>query len=348
MSIRAWITLITLALLSLVIYLGWPEIVRAFGLIGKVNPWILALLLPIQFLSYFCDGESMFSYLRAKGELKGLNRFYTARTSLEMNFVNQIFPLPAAGGFSYITWVLSRYGVSHGRSAMAQIIRQFSQFFAFASIIIISVFVLLFDHNASNFTIFISTLFFVGIIGLILFTIYIISSRKRIMTVSRWTTKFINLLIKILVKKEKQKKINLDKVSRFFIDLHEDYLEIKRDRRILIKPLLWSTAESILDVSLIMVAFLSLGFFINPAALIVAYGIACFVTVIFAVLPGGAGVYETAMITFLASAGVAADVAIAGTLLARAVLLMATIIFGYVFYQLTINKYGKIDKPTNT
>jgi len=346
MSTRAWITLITLVLLGTVVYFGWPEIVQAFGLMGRVNPWILILLLPVQFLSYYCDGQSMFSYLRDKGELKGISKIFMARTSLEINFVNHIFPLPAAGGFSYASWVLSRHGVSHGRSAMAQIIRHFSQFFAFATLIVLSVFVLLFDNNASKLTIFISTIFFVGIIALILGTVFIISSRKRIMAISLFTTKIVNFFVKIFIRKEKQKLINLEKVNKFFFDMHEDYLEIKKDRRILLKPLMWSTIESLLDVSLIMITFLSLGFFINPAALIVAYGIACFVSVIFSILPGGAGVYETAMITFLASAGVQADIAIAGTLLARAILLLATIIFGYAFYQLTISKYGKIDNQS--
>jgi uncharacterized membrane protein YbhN (UPF0104 family) len=53
------------------------------------------------------------------------------------------------------------------------------------------------------------------------------------------------------------------------------------------------------------------------------------------------------MIAFLASAGVPAEVAIAGTLLARATLLVGTILFGYIFYQLTINKYGKSKNSTN-
>jgi hypothetical protein len=47
------------------------------------------------------------------------------------------------------------------------------------------------------------------------------------------------------------------------------------------------------------------------------------------------------MITFLASSGVPAEIAIAGTLLARVALLSGTVLFGYIFYQLTINKYGK-------
>ena len=347
MSIRTWLTIITIFLLGIVIYFVWPEIVQAWGLMGRVNLWILLLLLPIQFLSYFCDGESMFSYLRAKGELKNISRLGMARMSLEINFVNHIFPLPAAGGFSYATWVLSRHRVNHGRSAMAQIIRHLSQFLAFAILIILSVFILLFDDKASNITIFISTLFFVGIIGLILFTVYIISSRKRIMAISGWITKTINFILRIFTNKNKTKSVNLEKVNNLFLDLHGDYLEIKKDKHILVKPLMWSSLESILDVSLIMITFLSLGFFLNPAAVIVAYGIACFSSIIFSVLPGGVGVYETAMISFLVSVGVATNVAIAGTLLARVILLLATIIFGYVFYQLTINKYGKINKSTS-
>lgn len=347
MSIRSWITIITIILLGVVIFFVWPDMVQAWNLMGRVNPWILILLLPVQFLSYFCDGESMFSYLRAKGELKELSRLSMARMSLEINFVNHIFPLPAAGGFSYATWLLSRHKVSHGRSAMAQIIRQLSQFLAFATLIVVSVFVLLFDHKASNITIFVSTLFFVSIVALILLTVYIISSKNRIMSISNWVVSFVNFILRVFSKKDKTSTVNLEKVSHFFLDLHNDYLEIKKDKHILLKPIMWSSLESMLDVCLIMISFLALGFFINPAAVIVAYGIACFSTVIVSVLPGGAGVYETAMIAFLASAGVPADVAIAGTLLARAILLAATIIFGYLFYQLTINKYGKSRKPIN-
>ena len=95
-----------------------------------------------------------------------------------------------------------------------------------------------------------------------------------------------------------------------------------------------------------MIAFLSLGFWVNPATLFIAFGIASIVS-IFSASPGGAGVYEAIMIAFLASAGVQPDIAIAGTLLARATLLVGTILFGYIFYQLTLNKYGKDSDSTD-
>ena len=101
-----------------------------------------------------------------------------------------------------------------------------------------------------------------------------------------------------------------------------------------------------MDVVLILIAFKALGYWVNPAVMLVAFGISSTVSVITSI-PGGAGIYEAVMIAFLASSGVPAGVAIAGTLLARVTLLGGTVIFGYLFYQLTINKYGKIKQPTN-
>ena len=97
---------------------------------------------------------------------------------------------------------------------------------------------------------------------------------------------------------------------------------------------------NILDVGLIWVSFWALGSVVDPAVLFVAFGIASIAGAL-SVTPGGAGVYEAVMVAFLAATGVPPDVAIAGTLLARVILLAATIVFGYAFYQLTVFKYGK-------
>ena len=59
--------------------------------------------------------------------------------------------------------------------------------------------------------------------------------------------------------------------------------------------------------------------------------------------PGGTGVYEAIMIIFLTMAGMSPDVAIAGIILTRAILLTGTIVFGYIFYQHALIKYGKPD-----
>mgnify|MGYP001740916452 CR=1 FL=1 len=47
------------------------------------------------------------------------------------------------------------------------------------------------------------------------------------------------------------------------------------------------------------------------------------------------------MILFLSMTGTPPDIAIAGIILTRVILLMATIVLGYIFYQHALIKYGK-------
>jgi uncharacterized membrane protein YbhN (UPF0104 family) len=47
------------------------------------------------------------------------------------------------------------------------------------------------------------------------------------------------------------------------------------------------------------------------------------------------------MASFLVATGVPKDIAIAGTVLTRVILLLGTIVFGYIFYQDALVRYGK-------
>jgi uncharacterized membrane protein YbhN (UPF0104 family) len=88
------------------------------------------------------------------------------------------------------------------------------------------------------------------------------------------------------------------------------------------------------------VAFLSLGFAANPALLLIAIGLAGAAGIVF-VTPGGAGGYELVMITYLTYSGVPLDVATAGVLLARTILLALTIGTGSYFYHQALERHGK-------
>lgn len=58
------------------------------------------------------------------------------------------------------------------------------------------------------------------------------------------------------------------------------------------------------------------------------------------VTPGGAGLYEAIMVSFLAAAGIAPQLSIAGIVLTRVILMLGTILTGYVFYQQAITRHG--------
>jgi len=346
MKFRTWINVITLILLALVVYFSWDQITRAWALMGKVDLRIYSLMIPLQLFSYFAVGEVMFSYLRSKGELKRMSRWGMTRIALELNFVNHIIPVSGIAGFSYLGIVLKPHGVSVGRSTMAQLIRYITMFISFVIMIIISVIILSFDQKINRVIIIISASFVIATIVLAVLLIYFVNNRKRLVMISNWVTRTGNKIIYRLSFGKKKQILDFDKVEKFFTDIHQDYLEIRRDKKILIRPFMWSTLGNICDIGLIFVAFLSLGVFVNPATLIIACGISSF-GAIFTATPGGSGVYEAIMIAFLASAGVSPAYAIAGTLLARVTVLAGTIIFGYIFYQSTVNKYGKIKPTTN-
>lgn len=341
MSFRIFVTLITLVLLAFVVYFGWPHIEKAWLLMSQVNPWVFMLIIPLQIVSYYSMGEVVFSYLRQKGNLKKVNGYEMAKVALESNFVDSIVPVPAAAGFSYLSWRLHHLGVRTSRSAMAQMVRYVLIFTSFVALIFLSAVFLFFDHKANRNVVLVSTLSIVLAIFLVGFLIYVIKSKRRLTSLARWLSRFLNKLISVITFGRKCDIVPYDRVNGFLHEMHQDYVEIRHEKKLLAKPLIWAFIANILDVSLFFVAFLSLGYLINPAALFISFGLASVVT-IFAATPGGTGVYEAIMITSLVSFGVPAEIAIAGTLLARAILLVFTILFGYVFYQLAINKYGKV------
>ncbi len=340
LSLRGWITAITLILLTIVVIAAWPEIVNAWNLLGQVNLWILALLIPVQLFSYFATGGMIFAYLRSKGNLKGVSQLRMTRIALELNFVNHILPSGGAAGFSYLGWILTRYGVTPGRSTMAQIIRFVLTFLSFVVLLVVAVILLVLDHKISPVVIWLSVLLAVLAVGATIGIVYIIKSRPRLTRFSAWLTLKVNRLVHFLTRGKKPEAVKEGVILTFFNDLHDDFVSIRKDKRILIKPFIWALLANMADVALLFVAFWALGYMVNPAVLFVAFGLASIASVL-SVAPGGAGVYETIMIAFLATTGVPANIAIAGTLLARVSLILMTIVFGYAFYQLTVNKYGR-------
>jgi uncharacterized protein (TIRG00374 family) len=134
------------------------------------------------------------------------------------------------------------------------------------------------------------------------------------------------------------------RVDVFFEEMHKDYLSLRGDKKILIKPFLWGLVFTAADVSLFLIAFWALGVPVNPAPVLIAYGVASLAG-FFVVTPGGAGAYEAIMVAFLAVAGLSQGVVIAGVVLARVIILLGTIILGYVFYQMALIKYGKRNLP---
>jgi uncharacterized protein (TIRG00374 family) len=340
MSFRAWLSIATFVLIGVIIFFSRHELMHAFQLLGQVNLWILALLIPVQLIMYYAGGEMMFSYLRAKKVISHVPATTQAQMALEMNFVNHVLPSAGVSGVSYMTWRLGKFGVPPGRATMAQVVRFAAGFVSFIALLAISVLVVTIDGNLNRWIILVSSGLVVVMVGTMIGGVYLISNRKRIDKFAVWLTDTTNRLVRKVTRGRKRIVLHSKTVEEFFDDMHRDFVALMKDKRILIQPFLWGLLFTAADVMVFWVTFWALGQPINPAPILIAYGVATLAGFIM-VTPGGAGAYEAIMVAFLAIAGLSQGTAIAGIVLARVILLMSTIGFGYLFYQHALIKYGR-------
>lgn len=340
MSFRAWLSVVTLGLVAVIIYFSRHELVHAWELLGRVNIWILLLLLPMQLLVYFAAGEMTFSYLRAKKSIDEIPPLELARMSLETNFVNHVLPSGGVSGISYMSWRLGKYGVSSGRATMAQVVRFAMGFAAFIALLALAVLAVTIDGNINRWIILVSSTLVAVMVGSTALGMYFLSSDTRTRQFANWVVRTVNAVVRRVSFGRRSKVLNEGHTRTFFADMHRDYLALREDKAILLKPFLWGLAFTAADAALFFITFLALGEPVNPAPILIAYGVAS-VAGFFVITPGGAGAYEAIMVGFLAIAGLSQGVAIAGIVLTRVIVLLGTIGLGYLFYQHALIKYGR-------
>jgi uncharacterized protein (TIRG00374 family) len=227
---------------------------------------------------------------------------------------------------------------------MAQVVRYAMGFASFVALLIVAVLMVTIDGNVNRWIILVSA----GLVGAMVLTvvggIFLLSSKKRLDQFSEWMVRFVNRLVRKITFGRIRSVLKLENMAGFFNDLHLDFLELRREKKILMKPFLWGLVFNLADAALFFITFWALGTIVNPAPILIAYGLASMAG-FFVVTPGGAGAYEAIMVAFLAVAGVMSGVAIAGILLTRVIMLIGTIALGYIFYQHALLRYGKV-KPT--
>lgn len=340
MSFRAWLSIVTLLLIGLVVFLARKDIALAWNELANANVWILLLTIPAVLLGHVAAGEMMFSYLRRRDSSLKIGFVKAARLSMEMNFVNHVLPSGGVSGLSYMTWRLGTVGVSAGRAALAQMVRFAMQFTAFVLLLLVAVVAMALMGLVNRYVLLLSIGMAVLIVGLLVGVVFVLNSDKRVASFSYGVTRFVNRLVRIVSFGRVEELLKRRVVEAFLHDLQGDFTVLKKEKRKLVVPLLWGFVSNIADVALFFVAIWALGVVASPAPIFIAYGLAS-LSGVFVATPGGAGAYEAIMISFLSFAGVASAVAIAATLLARIVLMALTIGVGYFLYQHALIAYGK-------
>lgn len=333
---RGWktvLTVITIVALGGLTYALREQILQTFENIQRVNYWVLLLMLPLEFYNYFAQTklfQRIFELIKVKVKYK-----FMFRVALELNFVNNVFPSGGVSGFSYLSLRLRTRGISTAQSTLANMIKLILTFVSFQILLVFGLVLLAIDGKASGLLILVAgSLATLLIIGTFVFA-FIIGSKQRINYFFLTITKVINKLIHVVSRHPEA--INTAKAKEMFNELHEHYMEIKRNIRQLNRPLAYALLANLTEVLVIYCVYVAFGQWVNPGAVIIAYAVANFAGLI-SVLPGGVGIYEALMTAVLAAGGVPASLSLPVTVMYRILNMAIQLPPGYVLYHRAINE----------
>jgi uncharacterized protein (TIRG00374 family) len=344
LSFRAWLSIVSVVLIAVMLYFSRHELARAWELTARVDVWVLLLVGPVVAIGYLAAGEMVFSYLRQKHLIHHVSRWTQMRISLELNFVNHVLPSGGVSGISYMNWRLGKLGVKGGKATMAQAVRYVVGFAGMITLLFVSVLAVTIDGTVNRWIIFMSSVLVGLMVVATMMGVYLMKSVTRLERFAQHVARGCNRVVKILTFGHVPHAITAVSIQNFLREMHEDFLELMKDRKILIRPYLWGLFFWVTEMAVFWIVFWSLGSPINPAPILIAYGLATFAGLV-VVTPGGAGAYEAVMVIVLAIAGMSQGEAIAGIVLTRAIILFVTVVVGYAFYQHALVKYGNRPKP---
>lgn len=333
---KAILNVITVILLFVAIYFVRADIGSALNDFARINAVALLLMIPLQIQNYSAYAHMYQELFAMLGNKQPFKRMF--KVSLELNFVNNVFPSGGVSGFSYLTARLKPYGVSTAQSTLTQTLRFILTFSSFVILLFIGLFLLALGGSASNMIILITcSLAFLTVFAIAV-GIYVASSKKRIHIFTQKLTLYVNKAIHVIRPKHPE-TISLKRVEKVFSETHDNYLVLKEKFPQMRRPFFYSLLANVTELATIYVVYIAYGQFVNPGAVIIAYALANFAGLI-AVLPGGIGVYEGLMTAVLVSAGVPAGLAISVTVMYRVINMALSLPIGYYFYHKALDKIG--------
>ena len=344
--VRKIISILTFILMAFVVWEAKDQILMAFNYLQDMNIIVVLMLIPEQLFMYYCCGQMFFSYMRAKGDSKNMSRFDLFRISLELNFMNHAVPSGGVSGLGYIAWRLKPYGASYGETSFMYLLRYAITISTNQLQTIIAIIFLISQGELTD-----SMSWILGVVAAACFAIFLVivaivviaSSRKRIDWFAKIGTQFVNWFVNKVTFGHRPKILELKTVQSYFRDIHKNLMDARKNKSILVKPMLWGVVYSFLEVATYWVVSISMGHPELLPSIMVAEAIGSVVGGIVAT-PGGIGGYEGSMIGIMTMLGVDIGLATADVITTRVIVLVLTVGSGYGFYQHAVSKIGKKDR----
>jgi uncharacterized protein (TIRG00374 family) len=331
---KVLLNILTVGILVIIVILLRHNILSTLSNLGKANAFVLLLLIPIEALNYHCQAklyQGLFSVVGNKVDYKSLYK-----VSLELNFVNNVFPTAGVSGVSYFGLRTRSNEITGGKASIVQLIKLTLIFASFELLMIIGLIFMALSGRVNDVTILVATLISTLTVVLTSIFIYIVRSRTRINAAFLFFTKLINKIIHA-IRPANPETIKLDRVRTSVDELHDNYKLISSDYRKLKWPFAYAFLANFTEVLAIYAVYVAFGRWVNLGAVIIAYAVANFAGLI-AVLPGGLGVYEAIMTAVTAAAGIPVRLSLPVVVCYRILNTIIQMPPGYYFYHRALNR----------
>ena len=324
-------TVIALIILVIAIH---RQLLDTLENLGKVNAWALLLLVPIQALNYHAQTklyQGLFAVLGNRLRYK-----FLFRASLELNFINHVFPSGGVSGISYFGMRLKNDEISGGKATLVQVMKLILGFLSFEVLLVIGLFCMAIGNRVNTFVIFlataITTLMVVGTFAFVM----IIGSQKRINATFRFITLAINRTLHFVFRGSRE-TINTSRAENAVAELHHNYKTFESHWRELRWQFFWGFMANLTEVLSIYVVYIAFGTWVNFGSVVLAYAVANFAGLV-SVMPGGVGIYEALMTAVLVAAGIPARLSLPVTVMYRVLNTIIQIPPGWLLYHIALQQ----------
>jgi hypothetical protein len=331
---KVLLNILTVIVLVILIFAIHKDIFSTFNNLHKVDFWALLLLIPAEFWNYHAQAKLYQKLFKIVGN--NLSYKFLFKTSLELNFVNSVFPSGGVTGISYFGARMRSDKITGGRAALVQIMKLMMIFASFEVLLILGLFFMAIKGHVNGLTILVGgSLSTLLVVGTMVF-VFIIGDGKRINASFIFVTRLLNRLIHI-VRPNHPETISIERFRRTVNEFHDNYKLMASNRRDLKWPLIHAFEANLSEILAVYVVYIAFGHWVNFGAVIVAYAVANFAGLV-SVLPSGIGVYEALMTAVLVAGGVRASLSLPVTVMYRVLNTLLQLPPGYVYYHRTIHR----------
>lgn len=334
------LNILTIIALIIFVYLIRDQLLETWDNLDRVKWWALLLIIPLQVWKYDTQARLYRSLFHIVGNKFRYRQMF--ETSLELNFINNVFPSGGVSGISYFGIRMRSDKVTAGKATLVQLMKLLMLFVSFEVLLLLGLFLVALEGDVNSLllmlTVALSTLLFVGTV---LF-VYILGGKGRVHAFYKLIEFSVYRTRQLIFRKRTIEKQELPRIRFLLSELHNNFKTIKARYSELKAPFLWGMLTNVAEILTIYAVYVAFGEWVNIGAVILAYSVANFAGLV-SVLPGGVGIYEALMTTVLVAAGIPVALSLSTTIMYRVLSSVVQLPIGYYYYNRTIKTGHKLD-----